>query len=341
MPSCTSKNTRVGIIGSGVIGLTSALLLVDAGYDVIIVARNLPGDETTEWASPWAGALLAPHPDTGFNELQEYSIKKYFELADHGPRSGIRKLNITEFYDDRADDSTIWYKSILPDFTPIQSTDMPPGATIGFTYSGLTVDPRMFLPWIAQKLVDRGVKFVRGKVESFQEMQNLSQASIVVNASGLGARELASDDSSISIRGQTMFVRKQDDDDFNRAVILQGSQYTYVIPRASGGVILGGVSQPGNFAVDPDMALRTDILERVNSMTKGDFGWVDTDRDVSRDIVGFRPARKGEFGSREKEISFMLMELVVWVMFTPGEWQIRFLVWLKITIKRIYKNISV
>ncbi|CAI7572876.1 unnamed protein product [Penicillium crustosum] len=291
MSSCTAKNTRVGIIGAGVIGLTSALMLVDAGYDVVIVARNLPGDETTEWASPWAGALLAPHPDTGFNQLQEYSIKKYLELLDHDPRSGVKKLNITEFYDDRGDDSTIWYKSILPDFTSIQSTDLPPGATIGFTYSGLAVDPSMFLPWIRQKLVDRGVKFVRGSVGSFQEMKNLSQASIVVNASGLGARELASDDSSISIRGQTMHVRSQGD--FDRAVIRQGSQYTYVIPRASGGVILGGVSQPGNFDVDPDMALRADILKRVNNMTKGEFGWVDIDKDVSRNIVGFRPARKG------------------------------------------------
>lgn len=149
----------------------------------------------------------------------------------------------------------------------------------------------MFLPWMTQKLVDRGVKFVRGNVGSFQEMKNLSEASIVVNASGLGARELASDDTSISIRGQTMHVRKQDG--FDRAVIRQGSQYTYVIPRASGGVILGGVSQPGNIAVDPDMALRGDILKRVNIMTKGEFDWVDIDRDVSRDIVGFRPARKG------------------------------------------------
>lgn len=53
MSSYASKNTRVGIIGAGVVGLTSALLLVDAGYDVIIVARDLPGDETTDWASPW------------------------------------------------------------------------------------------------------------------------------------------------------------------------------------------------------------------------------------------------------------------------------------------------
>lgn len=88
-----------------------------------------------------------------------------------------------------------------------------------------------------------------------------------------------------------MHVRSQGD--FDRAVIRQGSQYTYVIPRASGGVILGGVSQPGNFDVDPDMALRADILKRVNNMTKGEFGWVDIDKDVSRNIVGFRPARKG------------------------------------------------
>lgn len=122
-------------------------------------------------------------------------------------------------------------------------------------------------------------------------MKSLSQASIVVNASGLGARELASDDSSISIRGQTMLLKNQLN--FDRAVIRQGSQYTYVIPRASGGVILGGVSQPGNFAVDPDMALRTDILDRVNNMTAGEFDWVDVERDVSKNIVGFRPARKG------------------------------------------------
>ena len=44
----------------------------------------------TVFSSSRAGALLAPHPDTGFNELQEYSIKKYFELGDQDPRSGIK-----------------------------------------------------------------------------------------------------------------------------------------------------------------------------------------------------------------------------------------------------------
>lgn len=46
-------NMEVGIIGSGIIGLLSALTLTDAGYRVTIVARDLPGDETQDWASPW------------------------------------------------------------------------------------------------------------------------------------------------------------------------------------------------------------------------------------------------------------------------------------------------
>lgn len=43
----------VAIIGSGVIGLLSALTLTDAGYKVTIIARDLPGDESQAWASPW------------------------------------------------------------------------------------------------------------------------------------------------------------------------------------------------------------------------------------------------------------------------------------------------
>lgn len=35
---------HVGIVGSGVIGLTCALVLCESGYKVSIVARELPGD---------------------------------------------------------------------------------------------------------------------------------------------------------------------------------------------------------------------------------------------------------------------------------------------------------
>jgi D-amino-acid oxidase len=44
---------HVAISGAGVIGLTCAYLLAEAGYKVIIVARHFYGDSSTDWASPW------------------------------------------------------------------------------------------------------------------------------------------------------------------------------------------------------------------------------------------------------------------------------------------------
>lgn len=47
------SRVEIGIIGAGVIGLSCALKLVEAGYHVTIVARDHPGDDSSEWASPW------------------------------------------------------------------------------------------------------------------------------------------------------------------------------------------------------------------------------------------------------------------------------------------------
>jgi D-amino-acid oxidase len=49
----SSQSQHIAIAGAGIIGLACAYLLSESGYKVTIVARNLYGDESTEWASPW------------------------------------------------------------------------------------------------------------------------------------------------------------------------------------------------------------------------------------------------------------------------------------------------
>jgi glycine/D-amino acid oxidase-like deaminating enzyme len=107
-----------------------------------------------------------------------------------------------------------------------------------------------------------------------------------VNASGVGAKELAHDKDVGPVRGQTMFVKT----DFSELFMREGSEYTYVIPRAgSGGVVMGGIkADKADAAVDVE--LKSDILRRVNHITNGAFEGLDLGTVI--DIVGFRPGRK-------------------------------------------------
>ncbi|CAJ0550034.1 Ff.00g099640.m01.CDS01 [Fusarium sp. VM40] len=86
---------EVGIIGSGIIGLTSALALIEAGYPVTIIARDLPGDDSSQqWASPCVvqrtGAGILPHPDYKGHDLQTESFELYWALAHRDPTNGVQ-----------------------------------------------------------------------------------------------------------------------------------------------------------------------------------------------------------------------------------------------------------
>lgn len=163
---------------------------------------------------------------------------------------------------------------------------------MGFTYETMTVNPAVFLPWIKEDLETGGVRFIRKEIESIEEAKQVTGCGIIVHASGLGASHLAGDENVVAIRGQTIFVKN----DFDELVMLQGSQYTYVIPRMyTGGVIMGGVSQEGNLDRGVDEDLRSDILERTKQLSPRCFDSVDLKDDKIKNIVAFRPGRKGGY----------------------------------------------
>lgn len=182
----------------------------------------------------------------------------------------------------------------MTNFSFLSSSELPPNVNVGYTYTGLILNPPQFLPWMVQQLNTRNVNFIRKTLTSLSEARDLTGARLIVNASGLGARELVSDAKVQGVRGQTMLVSCPPGSPlFKHAIILQGSEYTYIIPRPGNGqIVLGGVSQYGDQRTRADESLRGDILGRVNKLTDEAFGWVDLKNGV-RDVVGFRPGREG------------------------------------------------
>ena len=76
---------KVHVVGAGVVGLTTALLLQIKGYDVTILAKHFPGDKSADYTSPWAGArwkTMAPNDNP---RLQRKALieKKLKILTSH------------------------------------------------------------------------------------------------------------------------------------------------------------------------------------------------------------------------------------------------------------------
>ncbi|CAG8957615.1 hypothetical protein HYFRA_00010482 [Hymenoscyphus fraxineus] len=280
-------STPIGIIGAGITGLACAYVL-SSKYQVIIVARDLPGDLGSKWASPWAGAVFHPQATNSpvLRKMQSDSFAFYEKLAKENSTCGVQMYPMTEYVDTEGFDKDPWYKSLMPDYRVVPSSELPPGIVFGVEYTSLAINPLIFLPWLESTLLGRGVKFIRKEISSPEEAKAITGSRLLINASGVGAKHLANDTSVHPIRGQTMFVKS----DVEKLFMLEGTEYTYIIPRPlSGGVIIGGVKSE-RLDTDVDVSLKANILARVNRISKGAFKNVDLEN--VQDIVGFRPGRR-------------------------------------------------
>lgn len=200
------------------------------------------------------------------------------------------------------DKSEEWYETAIPHFRRLRQDELPPGTVAGNTYMAISVNPDRYLDWIKRRLeAIYKVNFTRATVQSLDEARKILGTKTLVNASGLGAKALASDQQVVGIRGQTMFVDFPRDQ-ANPARVLdkevrirRGTEYTYVLPRMlSGGVVLGGIEEEGSIDTSISIDLQRDILRRVNVMTNGWFSELKLS-DVKKNIAGVRPGRVGGY----------------------------------------------
>lgn len=80
----TSQN--IAVLGAGVIGLTSAIVLANAYPDakISVIAKHFPGDRSIEYTSPWAGANWSSMAnDNGrLEKYDEVTFMRFGQLID-------------------------------------------------------------------------------------------------------------------------------------------------------------------------------------------------------------------------------------------------------------------
>ncbi|MFI7147978.1 FAD-dependent oxidoreductase [Nonomuraea sp. NPDC050022] len=81
--------------------------------------------------------------------------------------------------------------------------------TSGCRYRTLLVEPPIFIPRLERDLRARGVTFVNRRfINSADVLTSLTQK-VIINCTGLGAKELWNDSEMLSLRGQLAMLRPQ------------------------------------------------------------------------------------------------------------------------------------
>jgi len=185
------------------------------------------------------------------------------------------------------------------------------GSASGFSFDTLTVDVPVYLNYLLSRFLAGGGKIVRGSVQHINQLleggasvfgdksSTLPDALIV--CVGLGALTLGGveDKAMHPIRGQTVLVRAPWIRDVR---ILYGeNNVTYLIPRRSGDVVVGGTFDPDDWYPIPRPETTRAILERAFAFSpdltspeaRAQGNVTLDDIAVVEEGCGLRPGRKG------------------------------------------------
>ena len=256
---------RVIVVGAGVVGLTCALRLLEAGHRVDLVARDLPRETTSAVAT----GLWYPHQGLPQDRIVGWATTSYavFDaIADTDPESGVRMVPGTAVR--RGNGGAPWWAATVPGLE--RQGD-------GWSFTSPVADTSVYLDWLAGRVEAAGGTLTRLNLGGLPEVPGR----VVVNCAGLGARLLGADRTVVPVRGQVVHVEPFGLDRW----WLDETGPTYLVPRLHD-VVVGSSDVAGEWSRTPSAEAVEDILARAAVLVPE----VRRAR-VLRTRVGLRPVR--------------------------------------------------
>lgn len=247
-----AQQKECAVLGCGVMGLTSARLLQNQGWKVTIYAKALPPFTTSniaggQWspASVYEDDSLTPQFQRQFAEAMALSYRYFQNLV--GPKYGVRWISNYEFSDQPrpTDDLPHSYSGMYPQLKVLGPSEHPFPIQFATHYDTMLIEPSIFLTRLMDDFHSAGGEIKVREFVSLDQVATLTEK-IIVNCTGLGARNLFSDQDLFPIKGQLSFLLPQEEIDY--ITITDG---TYMFPR-SDGILLGGTFEYNNWDLTPD-----------------------------------------------------------------------------------------
>ena len=252
------------VLGAGALGLAAARQLQRRGFDVTIYAMAVPPDTTSNKA--WGGftptsGLLSDDPtpewsaqfrsaaEIAYNQLQLLTGRDY-GISWIDAYTTRKQLPTTEESDDREE------SALLPAHLQTGREILYPGehpfpTPYATRRPTIRIEPSIYLDAMLTEFRRFGGGIVIRKFDTPRDLMTLEE-SLIVNCTGLGSRDLFSDEELMPVRGQLTFLIPQPEVD-----------YGYGCMPRSDGIALGSTRERGVWSLEPDEEARRRIVERA------------------------------------------------------------------------------
>lgn len=275
------------VIGGGVIGLTTAIRLVEAGADVRVLTAT-PPEATT---SAVAGAMWGRGPSVTEDpaRIDAWSAVTFTELVAQAddPATGVRFVRGRE---------ATRYVPCPPALAQARSVrpctpdELPTGFLDGNWLTVPLVDMPKYLRYLTDRFTAAGGTVTPGRVRTMAEATG---APVMVNCTGVAARDFVPDESVRSMRGQHVIVENPGVTEFF-AEETEDSSWVSYFPHGDR-VVLGGLAGADDWDLTPDPATADAIVTRCALVEPKLAG-----ARVLEHLVGLRPARPSVRVAREQ-----------------------------------------
>jgi glycine/D-amino acid oxidase-like deaminating enzyme len=259
---------EAAVIGAGVIGLTTAILLQRRGVKVSVYTA----DESPNTTSNVSGAFWAPFGLTDDGrltpEISDRVVRAarvaYAEFKQLLAKSRYAVREIPIYYIDDEAPSPGIEMTLLPDlFTGprVPPGEHPWGNREVMKVDGMCIDPTPFMNALGDDVRAAGGTIVRRKISSREEMAALPEP-VIFNCSGLGSRELANDDELIPMKGQLQLFEAQPEIDY---MIALERERIYMMPRGDS-IVVGTSKVRNDWSLTPDPAETARVIAGIQRL---------------------------------------------------------------------------
>ena len=278
----TTGEKTFAVMGSGIVGLTTARTLQDNGYQVTIYTKALPPLVTSSKATgTWSPAsrlletqYLTPEFEERWNKAAMYSFRTYQNLLGFNDIvTWIDNYIVRENFNpepepldtDGGKFARLRIAGLLPERHVLDHKDHPFHVDKIVKQTTLVFNIPSYLNKHMSDFLAFGGKVVIKDFKTLEDVDSL-QEKCVFNCTGIGSMELFGDNEMTPIAGQLSFLIPQAD--FNYRISTDNG---YAIPRKDG-IILGGNALEGSWSETPAKAQTekvvhalTDIMSRLRA----------------------------------------------------------------------------